>query len=211
MIAEPLQHAALAGIEEVLNRLLRLDAESSARLAALGGKVVEIRVAAPELRLYVSAADAGLRIEAQAPRAPDAVISGPLFTLLRSGLGRESAERPAAGQIDISGDTDAAKALQALLWDLDIDWEEQLSRAVGDVVAHQVGNAARDLKQWLSQSRETIEHSLSEYLREEAELLSSHHAVETFGAAVDALRADADRLAQRIERLERRVQTDSHN
>ena len=36
------------------------------------------------------------------------------------------------------------------------DWEEELSRQVGDVAAHQIGNAARHFVRWARESAETL-------------------------------------------------------
>jgi ubiquinone biosynthesis protein UbiJ len=46
---------------------------------------------------------------------------------------------------------------------------------------------------------------VSEYLQEESRLLPTRHEVEAYLNAVDALRASADRLEQRVARLHARV------
>jgi ubiquinone biosynthesis protein UbiJ len=194
---------ALAGtVEGALNRLLRLDPGSARRLAALEGRLVEIRLRAPALRLCLAGRGSSLQVELEPERAPDAVISGSALALLRS-LNGPPGGRPLAGEIDIGGDAEVAGALQALLSELDIDWEEQLSRVVGDVVAHQAGNLVRGLRDWSIDGGRTLERDLADYLREEGRLLADPRAVEAFAAAVDALRADADRLGQRLERAQR--------
>jgi ubiquinone biosynthesis protein UbiJ len=197
----------LKALEAAINRLLRLDPDSVQRLSSVQGKLVELRLRAPELRAYCEADSTGVRLSREAAHTPDAVISGTFFALSRSAFAVRSGTAPVAGDVAISGDAEAASALRDLLRKLDIDWEEQLSRVVGDVIAHQIGNAGRDLQQWLMQARQALERNLSEYLREEARILASRGAVESFEAAVDTLRTDADRLEKRLERLQAHLQT----
>jgi ubiquinone biosynthesis protein UbiJ len=47
-----------------------------------------------------------------------------------------------------------------------------------------------------------LQLSLSEYLREEAQLLPDKIQIEDYMQAVDRLRADCDRLEARIKRLQ---------
>lgn len=55
---------------------------------------------------------------------------------------------------------------------------------------------------WLRDSSQSLQQSLSEYLREEAQLLPDKIQIEDYMQAVDKLRADCDRLEARIKRLE---------
>lgn len=88
---------------------------------------------------------------------------------------------------------------------MDVDWEEQLSKAVGDVAAHQLGNLWRGLRGWGRRSADTLVRDGVEYLQQELHALPPRPAVEQFLSAVDTLREDADRLTARIERLRRRT------
>ena len=89
--------------------------------------------------------------------------------------------------------------------DVDIDWEEHLSRLVGDVVAHEVGGAARAARAFGRRAGRTAEQNLREYLQEEARLLPTRYELKELLDAVDVLRDDVERLAARVERLRRRA------
>ncbi|MCB1155828.1 sterol-binding protein, partial [bacterium] len=90
---------------------------------------------------------------------------------------------------------------QAILDDMDIDWEEMLSRYTGDIVAHQLGNLVRGANRWLSRSAGVIEQDLGEYLQEEARSLPPRLEVQDWMNEVDAARSDLDRLEARIKRI----------
>ncbi|MBI3774144.1 MAG: SCP2 sterol-binding domain-containing protein [Gammaproteobacteria bacterium] len=88
---------------------------------------------------------------------------------------------------------------------LDIDWEEHLSRFTGDVIAHQVGNAARSSQRWAQQSGAALLQDAGEYLKYERELLPDRAQVETFMQHVDVLRDDVERLEARVQRLQKPI------
>lgn len=108
-----------------------------------------------------------------------------------------------ATDIEVQGDLRVGQAFQTLLRGIEIDWEEQLARLMGDVAAHQVGNVLRQFWGWTNQSVERAFHNAGEYLQHEARELPPQGALNDFIDGVDALRNNADRLEARIRRLQK--------
>ena len=106
-----------------------------------------------------------------------------------------------AGRLEIQGDTDLAQGFSDVLARLDIDWEEQLSKLTGDVVAHEAGKAVRAAGHWAERTGTIAEQDLREYLQEEAREVPSRAEVDAFGTDVNTLRDDVERLAARVRRL----------
>ena len=204
-VGTPLRDTGLKLLERSLNGLLSLDENAPQRLTPLRGKLVEIAIRAPALRFYVGVEEDAMRLTTGTRRAPDAVISGSALGLLRHGLGAEAQAALQRGDMGITGDLQAGTALRALFAELDVDWEEQAARLVGDVFAHQLGNAARDLRRWAEYGADSLRHGLGDYLREESRLLADRHDTGDFLDEVDALRNDAERLQRRIDRLQARL------
>ena len=202
------REAGLKTLERSLNALLSMDPEAPRRLTPLAGKLVEIHTRAPELHFFIEADGAGLRLRSTASRPADTTISGSTLGLARNGLGTDPRGALLSGDVKVSGDLQTGAAVRALLEKLDIDWEEQVSRLLGDVLAHQLGNVVRGLRRWADDGADALRHGLGEYLREESRLLADRHDTEAFMEAVDVLRADVDRLQQRIERLQRLIGAD---
>ena len=192
----------LAAVEQALGRYLALDSEAGGRIAALYGKVLCIELRGFDIRLYLVPGPEGIQLLGQYEGEPDATLSGTPLALARLGLpGTDSADELFAGGVQISGDTELGQRFGALLKDIDIDWEEQLARVVGDLAAHQVGNVVRGGLRWGAQARESLGLDLKEYLQEELRLLPVRPEIESFLAEVDGLRDDVERLAARVERL----------
>ena len=202
MIALPTPVAA--ALEAALDAVLRLDPDSREKLAALAGKVVAVELAGFGLRFYLAPGPGGLKVFSHYEGEPDALIEGSPVGLAAMGLARRAEDSLLSGEVRMRGDVALAQRLREILEGLDLDWEEQLARLLGDVPAHQLGRAARGLGRWAREAGETLLKDLGEYLRYEARLTPDRAEVTAFVAAVDALRDDTERLAARVERLERR-------
>lgn len=193
-------HPISSLLEEVGNRALRFDPQTCRRLAELDGRIIRLRVLRPPLEpldILLAPSEAGLRRVHESAEAA-VTISASSVVFARLAMGRPLA----AGEIQLSGDVALGQAFQRILENLQIDWEEALSRLTGDVVAHQFARAARHAAQWSQHASDTVQRDAAEYLQEEVRLLATRPDVENFLDAVDRLRADAERLAKRLDRLE---------
>jgi len=196
-----LSDVSSAGLESLLNRYLGLDPTARARLKALHGRVICLEVLGLGLRWYLIPGPAGLQVMSRFEGEPDCTLAGTPLDLTRMGAEGDSADQLFSGAVKISGDTELGHSFGNLLAGLDIDWEEQLSRLTGDVLAHGIGNLARGAVRWGADALKVLRQDLPEYLQEEARLLPGRYEVEEFLAEVDRLRDDLERLEQRVQRL----------
>jgi len=67
-------------------------------------------------------------------------------------------------KIVIEGNLDLVNELQDIISELDIDWEEPLSRITGDVVAHEISRVAHDAGKVIKKAGEIFERDLDESL-----------------------------------------------
>ena len=187
----------LAALESVCNRALRMDPEALAAVEALTGKIVALELAPASLTLYLIPGPGGLQLAGTCPGEPDTRIRGTPLAFVHLGLSHGVAD----GDVEISGDVALGRQLRAILGHLDLDWEEPLARLTGDLLAHQVGNAARTAADWGRRSTDTLARDLSEYLHYEVGQVPPRREVEGFLDAVDRLRADAGHLETRVTSL----------
>ncbi len=192
-------------VETAINRYLRLDADAAARLAELDDNVIALEIRGLEITLYILPVDNAVQVLADYEGEADAVISGGPMALARLGMSKDKSRQFADGSIEISGDTALGTSFSVILGSVEIDWEELVSKAMGDTAAHQFGNFIRGVKSWMGHARSSLRMDLSEYLQEEARLMPTRFEVEQFMDEADALRDDVERLQARFERVKRKM------
>jgi ubiquinone biosynthesis accessory factor UbiJ len=193
--------SALAALEGLINRYLALDPEGAARLAELQGRVFLIELLGFGSRLWLIPGARGVQLYADYEAEPDCTITGSPAGLARLAFSSRREDQLFGGEVRLGGDTHLARELGEVLGGIDVDWEEQLSRLVGDPAAHQVGSGFRAAGRWGRQSADTLLLNLREYLQEEARIVPTRYEVDAFLGEVDTLRDDVERLEARIARL----------
>lgn len=201
----------VAALERVVNRLLRLDAELAEGVAELEGSVLEVHIRGLDWCLQLRASPAGVDVvsagagERQVGIEPDLLISGPPFTLLRLLASLDSVDGVLPPDVSIRGDLQLVEKLGRLARRTDIDWEEPLSKLLGDSLTHEVGRGVRGLFSWARDASETVAVDLGEYLREERRLSPTQLEIDDFATHVDMTRDDIERLEVRVSRLVERM------
>jgi ubiquinone biosynthesis protein UbiJ len=190
-------------IESLLNRNVAGSSQARGLVERLAGRSLEVRVTPTPVRIRFRVADGRVTVGPGGEGEPDAVIEGTPLSLAAL-AGPEPEDRIRQGVVRISGDAETAQSFQKLFKAARPDFEEELSRLVGDVAAHHVANAARDAFAFGRRALETFARNMGEYLTEESRDLPARPEIEAWTGEVDRLREDADRLEARIVLLERR-------
>ena len=191
----------LALIESALNAYLRLDGEALDNCAALKGKIIALNLKGPALTLYFLPGTRDIQVLGEYAGEPDATIRGSVGGLMRLGASSDSASTLLETDVEILGDLRSAEAFSQILSEASIDWEDILSKWIGDAAAFQVGSAFRSLNGWLKESTESVRLNTSEYLSEESRVLPAEAEVREYMDEVDDLSMAVDRLTARLNAL----------
>lgn len=195
---------ALALMERAINRALRLDPDSGLRLRPLVGRRLDVCLSDPAMTVVVRFEDDGLRLEpvfdGSRDMAADATLRASAGGLLALALSRGRRSR----DVSFEGDVGVIQEVRQLFAELDLDWEEQVSRLAGDHFAHQLGEAVRGGSGHVRRSAARVLANTGEYLTEERRLIPASAELDDYYAEVDRLRNDAERLEARLRRVERR-------
>lgn len=191
----------LTPMQAVLNRNIGMSTPARTSARELDGRRVVIE--SPDIGLCVSFqfAEEVVQLSTQAAEGADCVITGSPLNLLRlagpnpTGVFRE-------GAAEISGDALIGQEFQKFLKFARPDWEEELSRLVGDVAAHQLVRGFASFLDWGRRSSQAMAQNAAEYFQEESRDLPSSAEARHFMDDVDELRDQADRLDARIKVLE---------
>jgi ubiquinone biosynthesis protein UbiJ len=189
----------LSTLENVLNRGLPRSPRARQLCSELAGRSLGIEVAGVT-RIVVRSNGDVLECKREAAAAADADISGSAINLLAlAGASPEAVLQ--SGSVQIRGDAEIARKYRQLARLLTPDLEEELSLAIGDVPAHQLGRLARTLFDWSRQTAATAVQNVAEYLAHERADLVPRAEGEQFTGGVEQLREDVDRLEARINLL----------
>ncbi len=197
--------AVLAGLESALNSALALDPATRDKLAQLEGRVIAVEVTGVGLTLVLRPTKDGVRLMSRFDGEADTTLRGAPMALFRMSSG-PTGEGLFSGDVTIDGDIELGQKVQRIFRQLDIDWEEHLSRLTGDIVAHQVGNTVRGLFDFGRRTLDTLGLDTADYLKYETETVPTREEMEQFLAQVDTIRTDVDRLEARIKRLHGKMQ-----
>ncbi len=192
---------ALSGMETAINSYLNLDPFTIKRLSLLQDKVIKIELTDWEMQFFVHPDEHGIQLLAEQAGTVDTTISGSLNGLIRASQQGGSSSALFENRIDVTGDVQAGEAMRDVMQKLDIDWEEHLSRLVGDTLAHTITTKVADLIKHGKQITGALRENINEHIHEEAQLFPSCAQVEEHYQQINTLRDDVDRAQARMQRL----------
>ncbi|MBI3284835.1 MAG: SCP2 sterol-binding domain-containing protein [Burkholderiales bacterium] len=180
-----------------INHLLAQESWARDKLAPHAGKIACIAAEAFQIRLQVGAD--GMLQDADAHHAPAVTIRVRLSDLPLMAQNRERA----FSYVKIEGDAEFANTISYLSQNLRWEAEADLSKLFGDVAAVRLVALGKSMVQTAQDTHQKIQENLAEYFLEENPMLVRPAAVAAFGAEVNKVRDDVERLIKRIEKLER--------
>ena len=182
---------------QALNHLLAAAPWARAKLAPFAGR--RARLVLGPLPLAFRIAPDGT-FESLGTGEPAVEIVLPATAPLALFEGREAMMRSA----HITGAADFAEALGFVLRNLDWDAEEDLSRLVGDIVAHRIVRSAGDFAAAQAEAARRLAENVGEYLRYEQPAGIDKAAMAAFAGEVGSLKQETDALERRLAALELR-------
>lgn len=191
-------------IELLINRGIGLSSTAQAMAAALDGKSLDIRPDGVPLALRLSAHDGRLRATAPLEAPASATLAGSPLAMMRLMSGDPQA-LIREGDVRMSGDTNVANQFRDLLHMARPDLEEELSKIVGDPLAHELGNMAREFREFGQRTVESVSRSFAEYLTEERRTLPTQTEAAGFYRDVDQMANDVERAEARLALLRERL------
>lgn len=181
-----------ASLEQILNKLLKLDPESGRLLAPLDRKTIAITLEGLKLTIYCYLGDEKVSLMTDCYVEPHVHIKGTPIALLAAKYDPLGAS--AQGKISITGEDDAIQAFNQLIQHFRIDWEDLLSKVCGDTVAVNLSRFVNKVSQVTQTSAKAFATHMGEYLQHELNVLPPKQEINDFCNDVDKLRNDAERL-----------------
>lgn len=182
---------------KILQHVIAQNSWANNMLLPFAGKSVKVNIALLHTSFIVL--ENGSLAIAGETNIPNASITIPPSLLLRLIAKDEAAKL----QIKIEGDTHLATELAKVFSQMRWDYEDDLSKLVGDVPANKMGELSRNTVNTAKATTINLAEMLSEYWQEEKPMIAKKRHVEQFNGEVDTLRADVERLEKRLNKLSR--------
>lgn len=188
-------------VAAMMNRQISLTTPARELCEQLDGRVFAVRVRDTALAAYFLVRADGVSLDSASDQEPDVLLCASLLSLARL-AGPNGEELIRDGSVELTGDALLAQQFRRLLSYGRPDVEEELSGLVGDVVAHNIGKAARGFAHWGREVRDTMAQNVGEYLTEERHTVPGRIEVETFRDEVNRLRDDVARFDAKLRKSE---------
>jgi len=195
------------GVAAAINQALKTDPATLAKLGKLDGQVYAVQSTLPPLDLCFRLNKDGIEILTSAEPA-QVKLKGSALALVR--LLAETAQESGAmnqSNVEITGDATALLQLSRAFADLEIDWEELLSRIIGDGAARALTQTIQQTRDWENRNRPRHVGAVKKFTQNQLGLVPTEQ--------VRALSERSRELQYRLDRLEARIklfsQQDQHH
>ncbi len=202
---------AVSLLEGLLSRLITMDPNWPGNAQTISGQVIELELTDLSIRLFFLPSTKGMVVQSSFADKANVRISGSLSGFLKLIQARRKGETLIGGDVRFEGDVAAGQQFEKLMASLSPEWEESLSRLVGDPIAHQASQFAKELGNYLTQATDLIRQNTKDYVQEEARFSPAVIEVENFSTDVAELRSDLARLEARVRRLNALTGTNQSN
>lgn len=191
-------------VQRTLNRYINESSVAQDALESLNGNSMCIEVKGLGLVISLTADDGELVVAM--PDSVDATVTirGTVLNIF-SLLGPTGAQALPKARVSLEGDAEVASGFWQLLQAARPDAEEELSRVVGDVLAHEIGKTANSLDKYGRRVLSAFQMNATEYLQEEVKQLPPRVEIDGFFSNLERLRDDIERTGIRIKRLETKL------
>lgn len=179
----------------LLNRLLARETWAREKLAPYAGRIA--RIEALPFVLNLAVAEGGTLAAAQGE--PSVTVTVDSTSLPQALVEPQAVMR----NVRLAGDAEFAQALSQVLQNLRPEPEEELARFVGDAAAVRIVGLLRAALAQAQANAERLARTAADYFVAENPMLVARGEAEDFSREVARLRDDVERLAKRIELLER--------
>lgn len=199
-----IKHKLLKIAEKMINKAISFDEIATQRLKIFHDKCFQFELSDMEQSFFVTIENNYVSMELANKREVTLLISSTSTDLLAVLLSKKMS----SGRLLIQGDIELAQQLQSFISSLDIDWEGELAKLIGDIPAHFLGNLFRRTGRAITHVFSSLQENTIEYLQEEVRLLVVKEECEDFLSSVDNLTADYERLRVRVEYLQNKMRAD---
>jgi len=189
-------HAAL---EAIINKALTLNIRQLS-LVHLEQKTLTLELSELASPVSFTVVENTFVVNANIERS-DCTVQTSLQTLKKLKAEQSLTRLIKEGELDVVGDIKIAQQFSALAEQLEIDWQSELAKHIGDVPTHKLLHFGSRITKKIKKSVKQLESDVSEYLVHEKRLLVTDNQVKNFNQSVREVSSQVDQLSSRLNKL----------
>ena len=204
MLLDPSLHSALTlALEKLIHSALAFDPATRSRLSQLTG-ILAIKISSPPLVFYCQGTENGIKISSYCEDTVTTQLSGSVTAL--ASLLKQPTNLANSG-VEVSGSISLLLEWQVCMQQLDIDWEDAISRTLGDIAGPLLAQGIRQTVAWSKLQTREQQRLIQEYLTEELSILPSKTEVEAFYENIHEMTLALDRFEARLQRIQTNLES----
>ena len=192
--------ALTAVIETLINQFLQYNLHGTLALKPLSGKTLTVKLAELPMPLSFTISDEKILVTCNDEHNDCCLITS-IGTLIELNKDQQLTDLIKNGKLDIQGDLKVAQRFAEIAQTLDIDWQSELAKRIGDIPSYKLGQLGRNLINKISFAAEQIQADASEWLVHEKQLIVTAAQIAYFSDDVEKVAKNVSALSQRIDKL----------
>ena len=188
-----LQQAVFSVAEPLLNKALSFDALAPKKLTALENKTFAIVLEDLKLKLSMTALNGYVRLSSNIEN-PDTLVQTRSENLRDLSDAAQLTSLIKQDKLILEGDLHIAQKYSELFLDNDIDWQEMLSKVVGDAAAYRITQIANAIAQNIRRKVQDMDYTVASGLTDELKVVPDSAEVSSFNHQVDVVSAKVEKL-----------------
>ncbi|GAA0823823.1 hypothetical protein GCM10009111_34070 [Colwellia asteriadis] len=133
----------------------------------------------------------------------DCTIYTSIQTLKKINAEQQITQLIKAGELDVEGDIKIAQQFATIAQQLDIDWQSEIAKHIGDVPTHKAVQFGNKITKKMKATNKSVESDIVEYLVHEKRLIVTKGQLSQFNQSVIATAQQVNTLSERMEKLEK--------
>lgn len=187
-------------LETLINQFLKYNLHGSHALKLLPEKTLTVKLAELSFPLSFTVSDEKVHVTSSDEHNDCCIITS-VSTLIELNAEQQLTDLIKNDKLDIQGDLKIAQRFAHVAESLDIDWQSELAKRIGDIPTYKLGQLGKKLLKKLSFATKQIKADASEWLVHEKRLLVTEAEMSYFNLDVIQVEQKVAALSQRIDAL----------
>jgi len=198
------QQTLCSAVEFAINQALALNINGVSVLHALEQKTLTILLAELGFPLSFSINESKVLVTGLTERS-DCTINTSVKTLLELKKEQQITELIKQDKLDVQGDIKVAQQFASIAESLDIDWQSEIAKHIGDIPTYKLSQLGKNLAKKFSFASQQIQADASEWLVHEKRLVVTSSQIEHFSQQVTEIAKQTEIVSARIQRLVQKI------